>query len=386
MSDFTFSCPSCNQHIQASSEHSGLEVDCPLCHTKIVIPPAPGASVDPPQQKTKLSMAPSTVEHKPQGFAPPPPPRKKKQKFSPGLIGGLVVGAGVIAAAIYFGPRYYDQYKQKQADKAAAELAASTPPPPPPEPSAAEIMREVGDKYKAMSSFAAQGKTAATLDMSELAPNNPAAKSISLTADTALRLGRPDLYRLEWALQAGQATIKGAAWCAGKGNFLALGPYPTKTKNRETALSQASGSSGTLDMILAEMFFDDKNNPATAASQFAKTNAATLNGQDCYVLTGDENGARLELWVNKKTFLIAQTEVFLSGALDDAAYKAETNATIKAQQLRTSKIRGAITETYAGTVVDPQMAAADFEKPASATVVTAAAAMPDQKLMRPGRP
>jgi hypothetical protein len=386
MSDFTFACPSCNQQIQASSEHSGLEVDCPLCQNKIVIPAAPGAAEPPPAPKGKLSMAPSTVEHKPQGFAPPPPPKKKKKKIEPALLAEIIGGVALVVAGILYGPKLYHNYKQKQADKEAAAIAESQPPPPPPEPSAAEIMRQVGDKYKKMSSFAAEGKTTANLDMSELAPNNPSAKSISLTADTAIRLGRPDHFRLEWALQTGQATIKGSAWSAGKGIFVAEGPYPAKTRNREIALSEASGSSGTLGMILAEMFFDDKGNPTSAADQFAKTNGDSISGQDCYVLTGAENGAQLELWVNKKTFLVAQTEVFLKGTLDEAAYKAETNATVKAQELRTSKIRGAITETYNDIALDKEMAAADFEKPATAgapMTPTAVAPMPGNQPRRP---
>jgi len=382
MSDFTFLCPSCHQQIQASSEHSGMEVDCPLCQTKIVIPAAPDTP-GVPQARTKLSMAASTAEHKPQGFAPPPPARKKKSKFPPKTIAGVVVATAAIIAGIHYGPRLYDQYKQKQADKEAAELAASQPPPPPPEPSAAEIVRQMGDKYKAMSTFSAQGQTAATLDMSELAPNNPSAKSISLTANTALRFGRPDLYRLEWTLQAGQATVGGAAWSAGKGNFFAAGPYPSKVKNRETAFSEAAGSSGTIGMTLAALFFNDQNNPAAAPERFAKTNGTALNGQDCYIVAGDDNAARLELWVNKKTYLVAQAEVYLNGGLDQDAYKAQTNSTIKAQMLRVSKIHGSITETYQNIAVDTPIAAADFEKSAlGANAMMNAAPAPEAPMTR----
>ena len=361
-----------------------MEVDCPLCHHRILIPAAPGGPEE-PKAKGKLSMAASTTEHKPQGYAPPPPPKKKRKKIQPAVLAEIIGGIAVVVAGIVWGPKLYDKYKQKQAEKEAAEVAATQPPPPPPEPSAAEIMRSVGDKYRAMKTYVAQGKSTADLDMSELAPNNPAAKTIHLTADTAVRLGRPDLYRLEWALQAGNQTVPGSAWNSGKGNYVNLGGYPAKVRNRETAFSQAASSSGTLGVVLASMFFDDKMNPATATNQFAKTNGASLStGEDCYILAGDDNNSHLELWVNKKTYLIAQTEVYLNGQLDQAAYKAETNSTIKADELRESKIRGTITETYSGIAVDTPMNPADFEKPASNTAVMVTQPAIEQQ-QQPGR-
>jgi hypothetical protein len=345
-----------------------MQVDCPLCHQPITIPPdkiesTPGQGM--PGLNPKLKTAISTSEHKPTTFAPSPleRPVKKKSKFTPQAIGWTIAGVALVVAGVLLGPKYYHQYEEKKAEKEAAEAAANNPPPPPPEPSASEIMRKVGATYKAMKGYSANGKTTATLDMSELVPGNPAMKSISLTADTSLALARPDLYRLEWSLQAGQSALKGATWCAGKGNYVALGPYPTKVKSREAALSQASGTSGTLGMMLIEMFFEDKDNPASSSNDFAKTNSESLNGQDCYVLAGEENAMKLQLWINKKNLLVAQAKLVLEGKLDDAAYKAETNATVKAQLLRASKIRGAISETYQNIEVDKPLPAADFEKP-----------------------
>src|SRR5581483_1693000 len=106
------------------------------------------------------------------------------------------------------------------------------------------------------------------------------AKSLNLTADTAIALSRPDLYRIEWSLQAaGSAqSVKGAAWCAGKGNYVAIGsPYPSKTKTREAALAQASSATATLGPLIAELFFDDKDVLGDAPSDLSKTNSQNLN-------------------------------------------------------------------------------------------------------------
>jgi len=376
MSDITFICPGCSQQIQAAEEHAGSEVECPYCHTRIIVPGEKPEST--PGQKMKglnpkLKTALNTDEYKPPTFTAASQAdlaslrKKKKSMFSPGLIGGLVAVVVIGGAGVMFGPGLYDKYKAKQEAEEAAKNPPP-PPPPPPEPSAAEIVSKMGDKYKTMTSFAASGKTTAALDLSELVPNNPAMKSISLTSDTAIRFAKPDLYRLEWTTKAGGATLPGAAWDAGKGNYVSVNRLPaTKAKDRTAAFSQVSTTSSTLGIILAEMFFDDPDNAAASASSFAKTNAQNMNGTDCYVLTSEQNAMRIELWVGKKDFLIAQSELFLDGRLDDAAYKAQTNAAIKANMTRISKIRGTITETYSDIKVNPPVAAPDLAKPLAAS-------------------
>ena len=41
MSEFKFSCPHCEQHIQCDSKFSGKQIQCPGCNHLIVIPPSP---------------------------------------------------------------------------------------------------------------------------------------------------------------------------------------------------------------------------------------------------------------------------------------------------------------------------------------------------------
>src|SRR5580658_9970113 len=42
MSEFKFSCPDCQQHLQCDEQMSGLEIQCPNCHHLIGIPAVPG--------------------------------------------------------------------------------------------------------------------------------------------------------------------------------------------------------------------------------------------------------------------------------------------------------------------------------------------------------
>jgi hypothetical protein len=42
MSDFKFSCPHCDQHLQSDERLSGRQIQCPHCDTLIRIPHVPG--------------------------------------------------------------------------------------------------------------------------------------------------------------------------------------------------------------------------------------------------------------------------------------------------------------------------------------------------------
>jgi Zn finger protein HypA/HybF involved in hydrogenase expression len=46
MSDFKFSCPSCQQHIECDRSHSSMEIDCPNCTTKMTVPSVEVADED----------------------------------------------------------------------------------------------------------------------------------------------------------------------------------------------------------------------------------------------------------------------------------------------------------------------------------------------------
>ncbi|HEY1717830.1 MAG TPA: hypothetical protein VGH42_05980 [Verrucomicrobiae bacterium] len=46
MSEFKFSCPRCDQHLECDAQHSGRQIQCPKCDHLIVIPSAPGQTAD----------------------------------------------------------------------------------------------------------------------------------------------------------------------------------------------------------------------------------------------------------------------------------------------------------------------------------------------------
>jgi DNA-directed RNA polymerase subunit RPC12/RpoP len=66
MSEFKFACPQCQQHIQADLGYVGMEIACPTCSTRIIVPQPFGMQAPPPPP---VSIAPPPVS-----IAPPPLP------------------------------------------------------------------------------------------------------------------------------------------------------------------------------------------------------------------------------------------------------------------------------------------------------------------------
>ena len=78
MSEFKFSCPHCQQHMQCEEQLAGREIQCPACHALIRIPPVPGqtAQYNPESGKTWATFVPSGNVQPPKAvhLAPKPAP------------------------------------------------------------------------------------------------------------------------------------------------------------------------------------------------------------------------------------------------------------------------------------------------------------------------
>ena len=61
MSEFKFSCPQCDQHLQCDDQFSGRQIQCPRCNHLIRVPPVPGktAPFDPQSGMTWATFVPT---------------------------------------------------------------------------------------------------------------------------------------------------------------------------------------------------------------------------------------------------------------------------------------------------------------------------------------
>lgn len=360
MNEFKFSCPHCQQNIQATPEYSGIQINCPNCQRTIVVPDAQVAAAAP--KPGKLTMAASTVQHAATSPVMATTMARKAKKPPVKLYVGLGVGALAVVAAIIFVPKALDKYQQHKADvaaaaeaKAKAEQAKTNAPP---DLEVDEILKRVGETYKGLTSYKAQGDSVSTMDMSQISPmlKDPQKASASLS----ILLGKPDLYRIEWDRQGGPKSMKGAAWSSGKGDYVRTVAGATKYKTRDLALGMAGASSGTLGAVLAGLFFNSTNSLTVALKNYAKSKNETLNGRKCYVVTGQAASQNLQFWIHKDDFLIAQVEVVLGGKMDDSVL-AGLNAAQKAQAQMMSKVKGNIIETYQNIETNKVLNPGDFE-------------------------
>jgi hypothetical protein len=76
MSDFKFSCPHCDQHLQCDDRLGGKQIQCPACNHLIVIPPSPAqlaqGEYTPESGKTWATHIPPAVKPKTPPINPPP--------------------------------------------------------------------------------------------------------------------------------------------------------------------------------------------------------------------------------------------------------------------------------------------------------------------------
>ena len=212
MSEFKFSCPNCQQNIKATSEYSGLQINCPACQTLLVVPGIPAASSGPATPSapdslvpvvpaaTRLSVAAAAPNPQPvasaaaaASFYAAKPTKRKKPKT--GLIVGLSLAAIALAATIYFWPELMKKVSSGGGATAAADQATNATPPPPPELTTEEILLKVGETYKGLTDYAAKGQSVGVIDLSGLVAGQ---KPVSLSATSTLQLGRTNNYRLEW--------------------------------------------------------------------------------------------------------------------------------------------------------------------------------------------
>ena len=87
MSDIKFSCPQCQQHIQAEEGYAGMEISCPVCNARMLVPgtrPAP-APVPVPVPVSSAQAPPPPVSRVSVSRAPAAPPQAATgTRFQPG--------------------------------------------------------------------------------------------------------------------------------------------------------------------------------------------------------------------------------------------------------------------------------------------------------------
>lgn len=380
-----FSCPTCGQHFAGDETYYGRQVSCPACRNSFVVPPVIPTT----------RAAPAAPGHYPPNTLPP-----KKRNTA------LVVIAAVLAFLLSAGAAFFVVQRLLAPQVVAvanmpANAAGKLKGAPGKIPqrsaddesvgqlSAADIIQHVNDAYGALTSYSSEGTAVTDMDMSKMdigslpgvSPQIAArakaskeaqaalAKPQHLESDFSVKLARPGLYRIDWNSQKGPMKMSGAAWSTGDEHYIYMGMQPpkyVKMQSREMALGAATGVSQGAANTIPMFFFNGKQSMLNMMENVTLGKEEAVDGTDCYLVNGDLRGMKLNLWIDKSSFLIKQKQQVFGGDVKmpemsdkdvDAAIKqlgdggseakrAQVKAMMKNMKAMTSKMKGTMTETY----------------------------------------
>ena len=207
-----------------------------------------------------------------------------KLKLAMGITAGILLAGGAVTVALSSG----------SVDKAT-------------DPAAETILNKVFEKYASLSTYSDTGRSFTSF----------------ATNTFSIKLGRPDLYHLEWDAIGTGVGFSGAAWSGGDGHFQFF-TGPTWKNNpqryhRMKGLGEALEGSGNISggaaLTIPPMFFgrpiSDEFGLLGLCSNFLKQDDAKVGDIDCYVLTGHLKTWRdipISLWIAKDDLLIHQIQ------------------------------------------------------------------------------
>lgn len=222
-----------------------------------------------------------------------------------------------------------------------------------------EIFQKSEAAYAAMTSYSDDGKSVSTLN------------GKTITHTFSIKLGRPNLYRVEWEESSESAGYrstreKQVLWSEGKGDFLEMLSKVRKESNKESAFSTAAGISGRASATIPGTFFAVNSlNELGGSIASAKQKAdAKVGDVDCYVFTSEANGRAKTVWIGKHDFLIHQIRIVTSAETMKAimAEATKRRPEIVARMPKSGYSDSTSTETHEHIVVNKKFSPSDFSR------------------------
>ena len=222
-----------------------------------------------------------------------------------------------------------------------------------------EIFQKAQAAYAALTSYSDEGKTIATLN------------GTTITHTFSIKLGRPNLYRIEWEQSSESAGYKSTSekeviWSEGKGDFLEMLGKARKEASKESAFGTAAGISGRASATIPGTFFSVNSfNELGGSTASAKQKADAKVGEvDCYVFTSESKGRTKTVWIGKQDFLIHQVRIVSSAEAMKAimAEATKRNPEMAARMPKIEYTDSTATETHENIVVNQKFSPADFAR------------------------
>jgi len=267
------------------------------------------------------------------------------------------------------------------------------------------ITAKVRETYQAMESYSSKGEIITEMDMSNVDPSklpgipqngdvkdSPLMKSMfqekqTIKHEFEILMSRNGDYRIEWDQNINaMMNMHGVAWSKdGKYKLKVSSPMlqqpEMEQKDRTMALATATGVSGGAAHTVPSLFYDVENELLKSLQNQKRLEGETIEGKDCYVISGDVMGQTMMLWIEKESFFILQRkqtigESKILGNMSDEDIKAGLEATnqpvtpesienfkqqMKSMAALSSKLKGTIVEKHRDIRVNPELKAEDFE-------------------------
>jgi len=271
-------------------------------------------------------------------------------------------------------------------------------------PDPKDLLREVQAKYDSMQSYSSVGATTGFFDMSDAECLEGVPASMAARAEIAeacreavqkpqksehkfaIKLGRPQLYKVDWEQRIGTSLImKGSAWSSGSGNFVAVAgqPKPFQPESTPMALAMATGISGGAAGTVPSAFFGFDYSPFKLLSEPVLAPDDVVDTDPCYVIKGDLGGQHVTLWISKRSEILRQQRTDFAGRMEMPEFDDEAiTATLKSmnkeptaeeitkmrtnlEAVRKMKLGGFSIETHREIKIDLPFAHSDFRSEAA---------------------
>ncbi len=246
-----------------------------------------------------------------------------------------------------------------------------------------EILKQVAATYKTMKTYKSEGTITSDIDTDVM--------KIKQVTSFSILLKKPNLYLISWNQTGGVMVQSGNVWSDGTQPYLHMGSINAYSKmtSDEIALSGATGISGGAAFTIPSLFlpvFQGQLTPFSRLKDLQIENTETVEGEDCYVISGSSAISKKEiLWISKESHLIRKYSRSLETPGGDAAIPEMTDEQLEAgikslgqevteetkknmremmeksrSMIKTMKMKGTSTELHA-TVSSPELNETDFQ-------------------------
>jgi outer membrane lipoprotein-sorting protein len=177
-------------------------------------------------------------------------------------------------------------------------------------PSVSDFLDQAQATYDKMQSYSSAGEVTSNVSLTDVGP-------VESHYTFSIKLKRPNLYQVQWDQHAPFMNTSGAVWSAGDGNFVTMPGQanPIQAKDMASALSMATGISGTAAATVPSIFFGLNFNSFKHSTAARYGQDADIEGDLCYVITEKTgvNGVTATMWISRKSKLLRQVREDFSG-------------------------------------------------------------------------